>query len=68
MKVISIYCGSKIEWINMDLGFIIINLDNCCVGFVKELICELEEVFGKVMLEGIYEYYFGFYYYVFFID
>lgn len=52
----------------MDLGFIIINLDNCCVGFVKELICELEEVFGKVMLEGIYEYYFGFYYYVFFID
>ncbi len=68
VKVISIYRGSKIERTNMDPGFIITNLDNRRVGSVKELIRELEEASGKVMLEGIYEHYPGSYYYAFPID
>lgn len=68
VKVISIYRGSKIERTNMDPGFIITNLDNRRIGSVKELIRELEEASGKVMLEGIYEHYPGSYYYAFPID
>ena len=68
VKVISIYRGSKIERTNMDPGFIITNLDNRRIGSVKELIKELEEASGKVMLEGIYEHYPGSYYYAFPID
>lgn len=68
VKVISIYRGSKIERTNMDPGFIITNLDNRRIDSVKELIQELEEASGKVMLEGIYEHYPGSYYYAFPID
>lgn len=68
VKVISIYRGSKIERTNMDPGFIITNLDNRRIGSVKELIRQLEEASGKVMLEGIYEHYPGSYYYAFPID
>lgn len=68
VKVISIYRGSKIERTNMDPGFIITNLDNRRIGSVKELIKQLEEASGKVMLEGIYEHYPGSYYYAFPID
>lgn len=68
VKVISIYRGSKIERTNMDPGFIITNLDNRRISSVKELIKQLEEAEGKVMLEGIYEHYPGSYYYAFPID
>lgn len=68
VKVISIYRGSKIERTNMDPGFIITNLDNRRISSVKELIKQLEEAAGKVMLEGIYEHYPGSYYYAFPID
>lgn len=68
VKVISIYRSSKIERTNMDPGFIITNLDNRRISSVKELIKQLEEAEGKVMLEGIYEHYPGSYYYAFPID
>lgn len=68
VKVISIYRGSKIERTNMDPGFIITNLDNRRISSVKELIKQLEDAAGKVMLEGIYEHYPGSYYYAFPID
>lgn len=68
VKVISIYWGSWVECINMDFGFVIIKIDNCLVDEVEDLVNYLECVFGKIMLEGIYEGYFGEYYYVFLLD
>ncbi len=68
VKVVSIYRGSKIERTNMDPGFIITRVDNRKVTTVENLIKELEDAKGKVMLEGIYENYPGEYYYAFPID
>lgn len=66
--MISIYWGSCVECINMDFGFVIIKIDNCLVDEVEDLVNYLECVLGKIMLEGIYEGYFGEYYYVFLLD
>lgn len=65
VKVISIYRGSTVERTNMDPGFIITKIDNKSVRSIDELIRELREAEGKVMLEGIYEDYPGEYYYAF---
>ncbi|MBK8703872.1 MAG: Do family serine endopeptidase [Saprospiraceae bacterium] len=65
VKVISIYRGSTVERTNMDPGFIITKIDNKFVRSIDELIRELREAEGKVMLEGIYEDYPGEYYYAF---
>jgi serine protease Do len=65
VKVISIYRGSTVERTNMDPGFIITKIDNKYVRSIDELIRELREAEGKVMLEGIYEDYPGEYYYAF---
>lgn len=68
VKVISIYRGSKIERTNMDPGFIITKVDNKKISKVEDLINQLEDAQGKVMLEGIYENYPGEYYYAFPIE
>lgn len=68
VKVISIYRGSKIERTNMDPGFIITKVDNQRVASVDDLIEILEDAYGKIMLEGIYENYPGEYYYAFPIE
>ncbi|MBL7794161.1 MAG: Do family serine endopeptidase, partial [Saprospiraceae bacterium] len=52
VKVISIYRGSTVERTNMDPGFIITKIDNKSVRSIDELIRELREAEGKVMLEG----------------
>ncbi len=65
VKVISIYRGSKMERTNMDPGFVITHIDNKQIGSVDEFVAKLENVGGKVMLEGIYENYPGEYYYAF---
>lgn len=68
VKVISIYRGSKIERTNMDPGFIITKMDNQRIASVDDLIEHLEDAYGKIMLEGVYENYPGEYYYAFPID
>lgn len=68
LKVISIYRGSIIERTNMDIGFIITEVDGRPVATLDELIGQLGKASSKVMLEGVYEGYRGEYYYAFPLD
>lgn len=55
VKVISIYKGSEIESRNMDIGFIILNVNGAEVETVEEVIMEMEKNRGEILLKGIYE-------------
>ena len=55
----SILRGSKIERTNMDPGFIITKVNEVMVASVDDVIEELENSKGKVLLEGVYQNYPG---------
>ncbi len=55
----SITRGSIIERTNMDPGFIITRINKKSVDSVEDIIRELKEVKGEVLMEGIYENYPG---------
>ena len=59
VMVKSIIRGSKIERTNMDPGFIITKVNNIKVSTVDDVIKELKNSKGKVLLEGVYENYPG---------
>ena len=65
IKVVSVLRGSAIAQTNMEPGFIITAMNDRPVASVGELSRRLQEVQGKVVLEGIYEGYEGKYYYAF---
>lgn len=64
-KVISIYRGSKIERTNMDPDFIITKVNDKEITKTQDVIDELKNSEGKIMLEGIYEGYPDVWYYAF---
>ncbi len=59
VMVKSILRGSKIERTNMDPGFIITKVNEVMVASVDDVIEELENSKGKVLLEGVYQNYPG---------
>ncbi len=68
LKVVSIFRGSRIERTNMDPGFIITKADGKRITSIEELIDQLDNTNGKILLEGIYENYPDEYYYAFPVD
>ncbi|SRR6056297_445715 len=65
VKVVSIYRGSLIERTKMDPGFIITHINDKPVQSSDELIAELQQLEGRIVLQGIYEKYEGPFWYVF---
>ncbi|MEM8527560.1 MAG: trypsin-like peptidase domain-containing protein [Bacteroidota bacterium] len=65
VKVLSIYKGSIIEERNMDIGFIILKVNDVAVSNAEEVIVEIERSEGEIELKGIYEDYTGEYVYTF---
>jgi len=68
VKVLSIYKGSIVEERNMDIGFIILEVNEVAVNNVEEVIVEIERSKGEVELKGIYEDYSGEYVYTFEVE
>ncbi|MEM9886283.1 MAG: trypsin-like peptidase domain-containing protein [Bacteroidota bacterium] len=68
LKVISIYKGSKIESTNMDIGFVILEVNGKLIKEVEDVMLAIEESDKEVELKGIYEDYAGEYVYTFEID
>lgn len=65
IKVISIYKNSLIEDTNMDIGFVILKVNDQIVNTVEEVELALELAGREITLEGIYEKYTGEYVYKF---
>ncbi len=64
-KVVSIYRGSLIERTKMDPGFIVTHINEKPVSSASKLIAELENLEGRIVLQGVYEKYEGPFWYVF---
>ncbi|NBB89504.1 MAG: PDZ domain-containing protein [Bacteroidetes bacterium] len=65
VKVVSIYRGSLIERTKMDPGFIITHINDQPIHSANDLMSQLEEIQGRIVLQGIYEKYEGPFWYVF---
>lgn len=65
VKVLSIYKDSQIEETNMDIGFVILEVNDLLIESVEDVIVALEQAEGEVVLKGIYEDYAGEYIYTF---
>ncbi|WP_235296119.1 Do family serine endopeptidase [Portibacter marinus] len=66
--VVSVSRGSKIERTNMDPGYIITKINEKPVRNVQDLLKELEDHKGMVVLEGFYENYPGEFPYAFIME
>ena len=66
--VVSILRGSTIEKTQMDPGYIITKVNDKRVTSVDEILSELNNTTGTVMLEGFYENFPGEYYYAFKVE
>ncbi len=66
--VVSVSRGSKIERTNMDPGYIITKINEKPVRNVQNLVDELEDHEGMVVLEGFYENYPGEFPYAFILE
>jgi len=66
--VVSILRGSTIEKTQMDPGYIITKVNDKRVTSVDEILSELKNTTGTVMLEGFYENFPGEYYYAFKVE
>jgi Do/DeqQ family serine protease len=65
VKVLSIYKDSRIEDTNMDIGFVILEVNDERVESVEDVVVILEDADGEVVLKGMYEDYSGEYIYTF---
>ncbi|MEM9849139.1 MAG: Do family serine endopeptidase [Bacteroidota bacterium] len=65
VKVLSIYKGSKIESTNMDIGFVILEVNGMRVESVEDVLVAIERSQEEVELKGVYEDYAGEYIYTF---
>jgi len=66
--VVSILRGSSIEKTQMDPGYIITKVNDKRVSSIDEILVELKNTKGTVMLEGFYENFPGEYYYAFKVE
>ena len=66
--VVTILRGSSIEKTQMDPGYIITKVNDKRVSSIDEILVELKNTKGTVMLEGFYENFPGEYYYAFKVD
>lgn len=66
--VVTILRGSSIEKTQMDPGYIITKVNDKRVNSIDEILVELKNTKGTVMLEGFYENFPGEYYYAFKVE
>lgn len=65
IKVVSIDKGSVIDRSNMEIGFVVTHINDKKIESVENAVKTLNNTFGKVVLEGIYEDFPESYYYTF---